>query len=336
MPAKPDHRSDPPGALAGLVSPAAERLYQRIIDNGLIRMGTGDGEIDMDSSAAHELAEADLLYGEPTDENYVQAVSAGVALQLLVSRRQQEIVTAHSRVIAGWHRLESLLRADSELSSRGNNGGDDLVEIVTDRSLVTSLSAELYLSARDEMCATSTGYFSVGLREHQVLTPPQAALFNGATYRNIYDNVFASSPAGASIIEQSVRAGEQARIRMSLPTKMLLVDRRMALVALTPTGVGGAAVIRSRPLLLLLHEWFSLAWDDPATTAFDTEPGTPLGAAQRRVLQLLAIGMSDDAIAQSADMSVRTVRRHVSTIMDMLGITTRFAAGVAATKRGWI
>lgn len=280
MPGPPEHWPGPPGILAGLVSSAAERLYQQIIDKGPLRMGTGDGEIDMDSPAARELAEADLLFGGPSGPEYVHAVSAGVALRLLVSRRHQEITAAHHRVIDGWRILESLLRSPQELSARDRHGGDELVEIVTDPARLTSLSAELYLSARVDMCATSPGQLTVEPHEHQLITPPKAALFNGATYRNIYDNAFASSPAGTSIIERSMQAGEQVRVRTRLPAKMILVDHRVALVAMADTD---AALIRSRPLLTLLHDWFDLAWNDPATAAIGTEPDAPLSAAQRRV-----------------------------------------------------
>jgi DNA-binding NarL/FixJ family response regulator len=33
---------------------------------------------------------------------------------------------------------------------------------------------------------------------------------------------------------------------------------------------------------------------------------------------------------------VRTVRRHISAILEILQVDSRFAAGVAATKRGWL
>jgi DNA-binding NarL/FixJ family response regulator len=46
--------------------------------------------------------------------------------------------------------------------------------------------------------------------------------------------------------------------------------------------------------------------------------------------------MTDDAIARASEMSVRTVRRHIASIMEVLGTNTRFATGVAASKRGWV
>ncbi len=117
---------------------------------------------------------------------------------------------------------------------------------------------------------------------------------------------------------------------------MLLVDHRIAMIALNDTGVGGAAIIRSPQLLALLHEWFDLVWDDAGTSSAGSPDNGPLNQAQRHVLRLLATGLTDDAIARRSDTSVRTVRRHITSIMEILGTSTRFATGVAATKRGWI
>jgi len=50
----------------------------------------------------------------------------------------------------------------------------------------------------------------------------------------------------------------------------------------------------------------------------------------------MASGMSDETIARSVDTSVRTVRRHISSVMENLGVNSRFAAGAMAAKRGWI
>lgn len=49
----------------------------------------------MDSAAARELAEADLLCGDPSRPNEVQAVSVPLAIQLLLSRQQRTIMAAH-------------------------------------------------------------------------------------------------------------------------------------------------------------------------------------------------------------------------------------------------
>jgi DNA-binding NarL/FixJ family response regulator len=50
----------------------------------------------------------------------------------------------------------------------------------------------------------------------------------------------------------------------------------------------------------------------------------------------MAEGLADDAIAHRAGVSLVTVRRDIKKIMTRLGVTSRFAAGAAARRRGWI
>jgi regulatory LuxR family protein len=52
------------------------------------------------------------------------------------------------------------------------------------------------------------------------------------------------------------------------------------------------------------------------------------------VLELMAGGLHDDAIAHRVGISTTTVRRHVTAIIDRLGVKSRFAAGAAAQRRG--
>ncbi len=50
----------------------------------------------------------------------------------------------------------------------------------------------------------------------------------------------------------------------------------------------------------------------------------------------MAEGLHDDAIARRAEISTTTVRRHIAAIMGRLNVTSRFAAGAAAQRRGWV
>jgi DNA-binding NarL/FixJ family response regulator len=50
----------------------------------------------------------------------------------------------------------------------------------------------------------------------------------------------------------------------------------------------------------------------------------------------MAEGLNDDAIARRAELSTTTVRRHIAAILTRLNVTSRFAAGAAAQRRGWI
>jgi DNA-binding CsgD family transcriptional regulator len=54
------------------------------------------------------------------------------------------------------------------------------------------------------------------------------------------------------------------------------------------------------------------------------------------LLNLLLACANDCAIARRLNISVRTVRRRVARIMDILSVHSRFAAGAAAVSLGWV
>lgn len=57
---------------------------------------------------------------------------------------------------------------------------------------------------------------------------------------------------------------------------------------------------------------------------------------QIALAQLLAQGLTDEAIARRLGISDRSVRRRVAEIVDILGARSRFQAGVNAAEAGWL
>jgi DNA-binding CsgD family transcriptional regulator len=103
-------------------------------------------------------------------------------------------------------------------------------------------------------------------------------------------------------------------------------------------GVAGALVVRAPVIAGALREYFELLWERaaPLGPQRHAAPGDRLTCAQQNVLELMARGLPDQVIAHRAGVSVTTVRRHIAAIMRQLGVTSRFAAGAAAQRRGWI
>lgn len=61
-----------------------------------------------------------------------------------------------------------------------------------------------------------------------------------------------------------------------------------------------------------------------------------LQPVQREILEMLAGGASDDRVADALGIGLRTVQRHMATLMGILGARSRFEAGVAAARVGWL
>ena len=123
-----------------------------------------------------------------------------------------------------------------------------------------------------------------------------------------------------------------------VPMKMKLADHTTAMLPLTPTGTAGALVVRAPVIIAALREYFEMLWEraTPLRPQRPAVPGDRLTPTQQAVLELMAEGLQDDAIARRAGISTTTVRRHIAAIMNRLGVSSRFAAGAAAQRRGWI
>ncbi|SDC89361.1 helix-turn-helix transcriptional regulator [Actinokineospora iranica] len=221
------------------------------------------------------------------------------------------------KVCATWDRVRAMLP--------GSAGGPTMVEGVLaldDPAEVATRAAELRSAARRRFRGTETGRSPLRPKSRRGAAPT-----GGARYQTIYQ-IGQRDPG-------PVGAGE-VRLRQTLPVRMLHVDDAIALVSTDRSG-DTALLVRSEPLLSMLADWFDLLWSDSATL---TVPLADRGAevltpVRRQVLELMVVG-SDDTIARKLNMSTTTVRRHVKAIYGALGVDSRFAAGVAAAKRGWI
>lgn len=316
------HGNNRVGPLAGLVSPAAEALFLRLHADGVARIGDGIDEADLAGGAAGELLDLGLVVRSGPDGELIRPVGQPTGLRLLLDRRQRELAQAQRRVLDGWARLVTLL-PDSDVpagsigsvgsvGSVGNVGNVGNVEGIlplTEQDQVLARAAKLCSSVKHRLRGTDTG----ALLTHQPAPAVRTQLIcRAATAR----------PSG------------HVRLRHHLPMTMLHVDDVVALVSLDRAAQAGV-LVWAPGLLAALAEWFDLLWDDPATLAPPATPDRSLTATQRQVLELMAAD-ADEVIARRLKISITTVRRHVKHIYATLGVDNRFAAGVAAVKRGWL
>lgn len=70
--------------------------------------------------------------------------------------------------------------------------------------------------------------------------------------------------------------------------------------------------------------------------AQEGESPNDLTSRELEVLQLLAQGMNNRAIAESMSVSERTVHAHLSNIFAKMGVSSRLEAVLGAIRRGWL
>jgi DNA-binding CsgD family transcriptional regulator len=301
---------------------AKEQAEALVGDAGLVATLTGWG-------MAH------IQPHSPVDPAWLRPASPDLALQGVLAGHQQQLARGQELLLDGHRRL-----ADAQARFGVNGDGRlpaHLVNVVSERAQISELSASLMNSARKDWMTLENLQTEMPLTE-DFAEAPLPAFGGGVRCRSIYEASMMDDPVARSIIQSCTEAGEQARLVPRVPMKMKLADRTTAMLPLTATGTGGALMIRAPIIIAALRGYFEMLWEraTPLKGRRMADPGDRPTPAQQKVLELMAEGLHDEAIARRAEISVTTVRRHIAAIMGRLGVSSRFAAGAAAQRRGWI
>lgn len=164
------------------------------------------------------------------------------------------------------------------------------------------------------------------------------ALERGVVIRNVYLDSFRNDAETLAYARWMAQHGSQSRTVAALPMRMVVIDRATALVPLDPTNqIAGALEIRSPGVIAGLVALFEQVWS--TGTPFGDAPARDaagLSGQERELLRLYAQGHTDESAARRLALSVRTVQRMMTTLGERLQASSRFQAGVEATRRGWI
>lgn len=172
------------------------------------------------------------------------------------------------------------------------------------------------------------------------LWPRDAKLLRrGVRLRSLYLEAIHDDAPTADYAHELQAAGAQVRTSPTLPQRLFVSDRRVALVPLAPAVHGhGAVVIRAPGVVAALLELFDSVWHNaaPLDIGRPADAVTGLSDTERMLLHIFADGASDERAAKKLGVSLRTVRRIMADLMHRLEASSRFEAGIKAAKRGWL
>ncbi len=273
-----------------------------------------------------------------------RAVAPDLAISGLVAQREKEL----QDVRATMHRLAEVFQE----TSRGRHP-DAQVEVVHGTPNIARLADRVYEQTQYQVRGFDRPPYSrepgTGYRMER------SRLAAGVAYRIIYDGDALAIPGRMyDDILPSSAAGEQARTRPHLPIKLIISDDQLALIpaAVSSRSIDTTFVIHRSPILDALMALFEAEWvkataipgthaapAGAASTVAPGQPGASHGAPDAEtaaLLAMLAAGMTDASIARSLSWSMRTAQRRMRQLMNELGATSRFQAGVAAREKGWL
>src|SRR5262249_34726104 len=143
-------------------------------------------------------------------------------------------------------------------------------------------------------------------------------LRRGVTYRIIAPDTARTATTMGTL----AMAGARTRTVPEVPTDVIVVDRATVLLPAGPyIGLDGSLMPFPVPRIVTTTvELFERVWADAAPlVGTDLTDSTELDVQDRKLLALLADGLTDAVIAERLGIGVRTVRRKVAALMNRLG-----------------
>ncbi|MFD9127249.1 helix-turn-helix domain-containing protein [Kitasatospora sp. NPDC059571] len=287
--------------------------------------------LQQSQDALDRLAEQGMATRAPVDRERYLAVAPDVAIGTLIGHREAQLRSARAEM----HRLMDAFREASRYTDPAHS-----VEVLTGGEAIAQRLEHLVDSTQYQVRGFDCPPY---IQDPTAQMPRQRAkLKAGVRFRTVYDKDAVAWPGRLEKeILIGVEDGEEARVRPVLPMKMMMSDDKMAIIPITvgDSVLDAAYVIHPSALLQALDALFEAEWERavPLQAAIgDGEVDQGPEADHRKLLGLLAAGLTDESIARSLGWSARTTQRRLQSLMRLLGATTRFQAGMAARERGWL
>ncbi|MFF0286622.1 hypothetical protein [Streptomyces sp. NPDC005262] len=326
------------------LEPLEDAVYRLLVDRPdsepAMLTGESTGCAEDVARALDVLVERGLASARPAGDAVIhyRATSPVLALgPLLESRR------------ASLRRVESLVTtlAERHLSAQAHASGAP-VEVLSGAAAIRRRLLLMQNQATIEVCTM------MPLREvHSVITVEDnhdaiedVLMRRGIALRSVIERDWLERPEMAAITAAYAAQGQQISVADELPIKLIIVDRRMALLPLAPErddvdpvalAVHGTGLLTALSSLFEAH--FERGWrllpsgTDPTTGRVHR---AELEAVDRQIVSLLYVGLTDAAIARQLGMGHRTVQRRLQSLMVEVGAATRFQLGWRAARSGWL
>ncbi|WP_227870198.1 MULTISPECIES: LuxR C-terminal-related transcriptional regulator [Streptomyces] len=263
------------------------------------------------------------------------AISPESAADELLGPAEQDILQKRIAMAATRARLHALtgdyLEARSMRSTRSNieiiQGLHNIRAVIDDLARTSTQSIDVFIPGN---------LTEAGIRAAERLD--LETLARGVLLRTMLQHSARKKPGAAQYAATITAAGAQVRSITSLPSRLLIYDRNCAVLPLDPEVTArGVALVRDTAVLSFVQRLFDHYWAR-ALVFSEAEPDSgpaPTGV-DREVLLLMASGKKNETIAHQLGMSVRSVSRIVSALLERLDADSRFQAGVRAAQNGWL
>ncbi|MCX4745779.1 LuxR C-terminal-related transcriptional regulator [Kitasatospora sp. NBC_01287] len=286
-------------------------------------------------AALGELASVELVRPSWQQPGAVRAIEPEVGLAALLARQEAELRRRQEAVEAGRMMVRRLVEEHAEYRRSQQEAP---VEVLTGIDAIRLRIQSLVADCTSELVALVPGGGQQAANMAASRHTDQSLMERGVAMRSVYLESVSNHAPTVEYTRWLTSLGAQVRTAATLPARMAIYDRRVALVPLDPESAGqGAMVIRSPGAVRILRTLFEYVWAGAVPFGEASEPGEHgLTAQERALLTLLARGHADEVVARRLGVSVRTARRITANLMARLDAGSRFQAGAKAVLRGWL
>ncbi|GGQ79062.1 LuxR C-terminal-related transcriptional regulator [Streptomyces althioticus] len=287
-------------------------------------------------AALARLSDLSLLAPSRDSPGALRAVNPALGLKVLLQREQDELAWRQQRIEQNRAALAALAAEYTASSRSGPDGIEELDDVDDIRCRLEALAE----GCRHEALA----FHPVGRLTQESIDAArplnERALARGVRFRSIYLDSITNDRVTREHAQWMAEHHSEIRTSPTLPMRLLIVDTTTAVVAGLPGQKGPSALLfHSAPVVLAMRALFEAYWEHATpfhqqTSCKDESEG--LTPQERKLLQLLATGLTDEAVARTLGIGVRTERRMMAELMERLGASSRFEAGVQAARRQWI
>lgn len=319
-----------PLALLG-IGDVEERVYRALLKRHRASAAMIADDLAMTQDDAIRLLEhlESLGLGTHTLESpktYV-SVEPELAIDALIKQRQRTLEQARTVVPT---------LADAFAKASAHQAGQQLtLELINTRAQLESVLSRMMESACNEI---------LSFQKAPVLVPVTrsigvAAGARGIRRRTVSDESHLKLPGKLAALVEDIARGEEARTFSTLPFKMMIVDRSIAIITLESQRPEAPTLLVHRSALLeALCLLFEFVWEKatPIVATRDGEvkvrsDGNGHESAQA-LIPLLSAGLNDKAIAQELNISASTLNRRIGDLMSIYDARTRFQLGLQVAR----
>ncbi|MFE1322459.1 LuxR C-terminal-related transcriptional regulator [Kitasatospora phosalacinea] len=314
-PPRPAAPPAPGPSYAAPPSPAEKALYLSVLRADQVSLRE---LMEQDAAAATRLLELGLL-SQYVHQEWVVAVNPRVATARLATTLREE---------AG----DLLARA--ETAGAGLDDLTDSYEATRQRTRIAHVFGQVQIQQR--LLAIESDHWDEALAAQPGPRPPEfttenprvrAALARGAVTDILYQPVARQAPHTVAYAATATDWGMRLRVLDEPFARMLVFDRRVAVIATADDNRSGAAFIEDRAVVDHLVRLFQRDWERAVRVPWFDEVGRELPETLRAVGKLLAEGLTQRAVASRLGLSERTVAGHIARLRERYDAETLFQLG---------